>query len=172
MKNLITGLIAIAMLAFSPLPAAKQERDEPEHRYDELQHRHEELDLREREIDLERQELELQFQRQLKQMELAKRKSGLKKFSGKRPCPPPRKMCECAPSRCRQCHCEEMCCIFLVFCLVVHILLAIWVYGDIGERKRGSGLWIVLALITGVLGTLLYVLVRIGDSGGVNRQKK
>lgn len=52
----------------------------------------------------------------------------------------------------------------MAFCGIIHILLAVWVYQDIRKRNSGSGIWIVLALLTGVVGTLLYLLARIGDN--------
>lgn len=51
----------------------------------------------------------------------------------------------------------------LLVVLVVHILVAVWVYMDIRQLNRGSGLWIVIALLTGLLGTLVYAIVRLGD---------
>ena len=55
-------------------------------------------------------------------------------------------------------------CIFImVMCLVVHILVAVWVFQDIRTRGTGSGLWIVIALIAGLLGALVYAVVRLGD---------
>ena len=51
----------------------------------------------------------------------------------------------------------------LLVILVVHILVAVWVYMDIRQLNRGSGLWIVIALLTGLLGTLVYAIVRLGD---------
>jgi hypothetical protein len=47
--------------------------------------------------------------------------------------------------------------------LVVHVLLAVWVFGDIRKRGEGSGIFIVLALLIGIPGTALYLLARIGD---------
>ena len=47
--------------------------------------------------------------------------------------------------------------------LVVWLLLAVWVFQDIRKRNAGSGLWIVVTLLTGLLGAVLYALVRIGD---------
>jgi hypothetical protein len=47
--------------------------------------------------------------------------------------------------------------------VVVHILAAVWVYQDIRQRGCGSGLWVVIALLAGLLGTLVYAVVRIGD---------
>ena len=52
--------------------------------------------------------------------------------------------------------------LFLI-CGVVHILVAIWVYIDIRQLNRGSGIWIVIALLTGLLGALVYAVVRLGD---------
>jgi hypothetical protein len=48
--------------------------------------------------------------------------------------------------------------------VIVHILVAIWVYMDIRQLNRGSGIWIVIALLTGLLGGLVYAIVRIGDA--------
>ncbi len=52
----------------------------------------------------------------------------------------------------------------LLLLLVVHILCAVWVYQDIRQRAGGSGIWIVIALLTGLLGTLVYAVVRLGES--------
>jgi hypothetical protein len=52
----------------------------------------------------------------------------------------------------------------LLLLAVVHILCAVWVYQDIRRRAGGSGLWIVIALLTGLLGTLVYAVVRLGES--------
>ena len=53
---------------------------------------------------------------------------------------------------------------FFILCIVIHILVAVWVYRDIQKRKQGSGIWIVVALLTGLLGVLVYAVVRLGDS--------
>jgi hypothetical protein len=37
---------------------------------------------------------------------------------------------------------------------------------DIRQLNRGSGLWIVIALLTGLLGALVYAVVRLGDARG------
>ena len=51
----------------------------------------------------------------------------------------------------------------LLLIIVVHILLAIWVYMDIRQLNRGSGLWIVLVLLAGLLAAIVYAIVRLGD---------
>jgi len=43
-------------------------------------------------------------------------------------------------------------------------LCAVWVYQDIRRRASGSGIWIVIALLTGLLGTLVYAVVRLGEN--------
>ena len=58
------------------------------------------------------------------------------------------------------------CCILgtiLIVLATIHVLLAIWVFGDIRKRGEGSGLFVVLALLAGIPGTALYLLARIGD---------
>ena len=60
----------------------------------------------------------------------------------------------------------------LLICLVVHILVAVWVYKDIGQRKCGSGLWIWITILAGLLGALVYAVVRIGDNGQTKSRTK
>jgi hypothetical protein len=55
-------------------------------------------------------------------------------------------------------------CLLMTTCVLVHILTAVWVYQDIQRRHVGSGLWIVIALLTGLCGTLVYAVVRLGDA--------
>jgi len=57
--------------------------------------------------------------------------------------------------------------LLLGICVIVRILLAVWVYMDIRQLGRGSGIWIVIVLLAGLLGALVYAVVRIGD----NKQK-
>jgi hypothetical protein len=61
-----------------------------------------------------------------------------------------------------------LCPLFILVSLVIHILLSVWVYKDIRSRNAGSGIWIAIALITGLLGTAVYALTRIGDSKADN----
>lgn len=58
---------------------------------------------------------------------------------------------------------KPICAMLMVMCLVVHILVAVWVFQDIRTRGTGSGIWIVIALIAGLLGALVYAVVRLGD---------
>ena len=47
--------------------------------------------------------------------------------------------------------------------VIINVLLAIWVYKDIRKRNEGSGLWIVITLLAGFFGALLYAIIRLGD---------
>jgi len=50
--------------------------------------------------------------------------------------------------------------------VIINILLAVWVFSDIRKRGEGHGIFIVLALIAGIPGAILYALVRLGDRVG------
>ena len=111
-----------------------------------------ELGQRDRQMDLEEREMELNFQRDMRHLDLEERqltldykRSHLKKKAHYK-------------KRWR----KKMC-FFLTLCLIVHILLTVWVYQDIRRRSSGSGLWIVITLLTGFFGALLYLLARLGD---------
>ncbi len=54
-------------------------------------------------------------------------------------------------------------CLLLLICVIVRILAAVWVYTDIRQLNRGSGIWIVIVLLAGLLGLLVYAVVRLGD---------
>ncbi len=106
--------------------------------------RQQQIQQRKMEIDVEEREIELGFHRQMKELELQQRRNELKG----------RKYHNWKQGKCWG---------LLLLCLIVHVLVAIWVYKDIQQRKTGSGVWIAIALITGLLGTLVYAVVRIGD---------
>jgi len=64
------------------------------------------------------------------------------------------------PPRC----CRLGMAVMLLGMCVIHILLAVWVSKDIRQRNSGSGIWVVIALLAGLMGALVYAVVRIGDS--------
>ena len=53
--------------------------------------------------------------------------------------------------------------LFFLIAIIVSILLAIWVFKDIRQNNSGSGVWIVIVLLTGLLGALVYAVVRLAD---------
>ena len=62
-------------------------------------------------------------------------------------------------------HHKPVAALFFLGCVVVHILVAAWVYKDIRARECGSGIWIAIALLAGLFGALVYAVVRLGDGG-------
>lgn len=100
-----------------------------------------EIKMHERKLELEQRQAEIEFKRRMGELELEKHKLGLEKL--------------------RKAHKPHP---LLLVVLVVNILTAIWVYQDIRQRNHGSGIWIVIALLTGLLGTLVYAVVRLGNS--------
>jgi hypothetical protein len=106
------------------------------------------MEHREREMELEHREAEMGFEREMQQLELEERKTHIER--------------EHAGHRER--HGKKGAAPLLLLILVVHILVAVWVYTDIRKLNSGSGIWIVIALLTGLLGTLVYAVVRMGDA--------
>jgi len=98
------------------------------------------IKLHERKLELEQRQADMEFKRRMGELELEKAKIGLERLrKAGRPHP------------------------ILLIVLVVHILTAVWVYQDIHHRGSGSAIWIVIALLAGLLGTLVYAIVRLGD---------
>ncbi|NQU11555.1 hypothetical protein HQ590_12240 [bacterium] len=58
----------------------------------------------------------------------------------------------------------------MLILIIVHISLAVWVFGDIKKRGEGHGIFIVLALLAGIPAGILYALIRIGDRKPVGPQ--
>lgn len=52
----------------------------------------------------------------------------------------------------------------VLWLLVVNILLTIWVYKDMHEKKISRALWVPIVLLTGLGGALIYAIVRLGDT--------
>lgn len=129
-------LIMVLATMFAPTAVFCQEFEEGED--PEYQ-----MEMRERE--LEQRDAEMDFQRSMQELELEKSRIELERMRGEhkhgRGKPHP----------------------FLLLVIIVHILVAIWVYQDIRKRNAGSGIWIVIALLAGLLGVLVYAVVRLGD---------
>jgi hypothetical protein len=107
-----------------------------------VQPRAQELAVQERELVLQQRQAELNFQREKQNIELERMRLELKSID-KSP--------------------KEGLKALLLVAMVVHILCAVWVYQDIRKLNTISGLWIVIALLTGLLGTLVYAVVRLGE---------
>jgi hypothetical protein len=103
------------------------------------------MHMRKMEMQMQQEEAEMRFQEQMRELELQARRMDLENV-------------ELA-----QVHHKDDMGPLLLICLIVNILTAIWVFQDIRKRGAGSGLWIVIALLTGLIGTLVYAVVRLGE---------
>ena len=53
-----------------------------------------------------------------------------------------------------------ICLVIVVGLLVFSIAIAIWVYRDANERGMSGALWVVVLLVGGIVGLIIYMLVR------------
>lgn len=136
--------MSVLLLSVLAVPAVFSQEFEPEDMEMQVQMHQQQMDLDQRKFDMD-------MERQMKQLDLEQRKREMER----------------ALHDDDDRECEGVLAVLLVICAVVHILVAVWVYMDIRQLNRGSGIWIVIALLTGLLGALVYAVVRIGD----NKQK-
>jgi TolA-binding protein len=120
----------------------------------EVGERMRQLELKKEHMALKQHEEEMDFDNKMREIELKKQHTKLRRQQK------PQKHPACFA------HCHKGRIIPLVIvCFIVNVLVAVWVYQDIRKRNSGSGIWIVIALLTGLLGALVYAVVRIGDTG-------
>ena len=55
-----------------------------------------------------------------------------------------------------------VCLIVVVLLFVIGLLLAIWVYKDAERRGMSGVLWLIVVLIAGIIGLIIYLVVRKG----------
>ncbi len=111
------------------------------------------IQIRSKQLQSEEREAQARFRRKMRELELEERSIEIEQQRN----PQEQK------GHSKGHKCVKM---LLLICFIVHILLAVWVYKDIRQRNAGSGLWIVVVLLTGLLGTLVYAVVRLGDIRG------
>jgi hypothetical protein len=134
--------LSVLLLSMLAVPAVLAQEFEPEDMefQMEMQQRKMDMELRQAKMDMERKMQELDLEQ--RSMELERARHDYDDDDDRR---------------------EGAAGLLLAICLIVHILVAVWVYMDIRQLGRGSGIWIVIALLTGLLGALVYAVIRIGD---------
>jgi hypothetical protein len=133
--------MSILLLSILAVPAVLAQEFEPEDM--EMQ-----LEMHERKMELEQRQAKMDMERKMQELDLEQRRMELERArdddddddEGKGALG-----------------------VLLLICAVVHILVAVWVYMDIRQLNRGSGIWIVIALLTGLMGALVYAIVRLGN---------
>ncbi len=56
--------------------------------------------------------------------------------------------------------CGGAACAFLIIPFIIGIIVAIWVYKDSGKRGMNQTLWLIITLLTGIIGLIIYLVVR------------
>jgi len=138
-RSVLLSVLLVSILACPAVFSQEIEPEDVEFKM-EMQQRKMELEQRQAKMDMERKMQELDLEQRRMEMERALHDDN-------------------DDDR----ECEGAVGLLLALCLIVHILVAVWVYMDIRQLGRGSGIWIVIALLTGLLGALVYAVVRIGD---------
>jgi hypothetical protein len=130
--------LSVLLLSMLVVPSVFSQEPPPDER---------QLHLRQQEMDLQQRQAKMDMEREMQKLDLEQRRKEMERAhedndrEGKGALG-----------------------VLLLICVIVHILVAIWVYMDIRQLNRGSGIWIVIALLTGLLGGLVYAIVRIGDA--------
>ncbi|MHA1607394.1 MAG: PLDc N-terminal domain-containing protein [Candidatus Freyarchaeota archaeon] len=44
--------------------------------------------------------------------------------------------------------------------IIVDVIIAVWVYRDARDRGMEAELWLIIVLLTGILGLIIYLIVR------------
>ena len=55
-----------------------------------------------------------------------------------------------------------MCCMIILIPFIIGILIAVWVYKDASKRGMSGGLWLLIVIILGIIGLIIYLIVRRG----------
>ncbi len=134
----------------------------------ELEARDMELDFerQRRELELEARDMELDFERQRRELELAKMRGQIEAHNKAQQMDWHKKaqMKEKFAQGMDKHHGgKKGCGVFILIAIVVNVLLAVWTYKDIREKTNSSGIWIVVVLLTGLFGAIVYAIVRLGD---------
>ncbi len=120
------------------------------------------IEIRHKQLDIEQRQAEMHFNNEMRKVQLEQKHMELGRDRQMQQTPDAK---ACPGKDYWRGHHQTMkhFCGLMLICMVVHILLTIWVYLDIRHRNAGSGLWIVITLLTGLLGALVYAVARLGD---------
>ncbi|MHC4264718.1 MAG: hypothetical protein ACYSUK_02165 [Planctomycetota bacterium] len=172
MKSYIFIASLLALLISSVVFAQEEPFEEGPGPMEELEHQlnmqEAQLQLQQKKIRLQQQKMELEFWQQKNQIELEKQKlelehqrQGLAEHAGyEEHYDEGEGLAEHAGNKE---HHDDGGGVFIILIFIVHILLAVWVYTDIRKRNSGSGIWIIVVLLTGLFGVIPYAIVRLGN---------
>ena len=149
MKHMAWTVAVVAMfLAAAAQTAAAQENEGPMS--------DEQIEQREIEMDLHNRELELEHEQRLRELDIEQRELEIEQQraeigrvgQGPHDKPPHHKDHG----------------LFILLIIITNILLTVWVFKDMHEKKIGRALWVPIVLLAGVFGAILYAIVRVADT--------
>jgi hypothetical protein len=144
-------LFILTVLTMLLLPTFTLARDHFSADRPPVQNPEQQFRFRHAELEMENRRAEFEFEQQLRELELNKRRLELGQAE--------RRLAFAGAHKDK----KEAKGLFFLICLVIHILLAVWVFKDIKEIGKGSGLWIAIVLLAGLLGAIVYAIVRLGN---------
>ena len=110
------------------------------------------MEMQQRKMDMEHRQVKMDMERKMQELDLQQRRMDME-----------RALHDDDDDDDDDRECEGVLGLILVIAVIIRILLAVWVYMDIRQLGRGSGIWIVIVLLAGLLGALVYAVVRMGD---------
>lgn len=131
--------VSVLLLSMVVVPAVFSQEPPPDER---------QLQLRQQEMDLQQRQAKMDMEREMQKLDIEQRRMKM----------------EHVRAEDKEREGKGALGVLVLICAIVNILVAIWVYMDIRQLNRGSGIWIVIALLTGLFGGLVYAIVRIGDA--------
>ena len=146
MKRYLPAIVLLSMLA-GPVAVCEEEAEAPAPEY--------QMQLQRMELELAREETNVRMEERLAELELEKMQLEIEAMRGEL-------------ARRGGPGCGDPGHLMLII-IAVHVLTAVWVGLDIKARKCGGWLWLPIVIMTGLLGTLVYAIVRIGDGGAKKR---
>ncbi len=135
MTRLLLGVVLLGLLLSTPAWAQEEGPIE------DLEHQ---MQVRKMKMEMESYERQMEHERQMAEMELAQLRAKVEGTDDGRE--------------------GGALALLLIGCAVVRVLVAVWIYQDIRLRNAGSGLWIVLGLLGGLLAALVYAVTRLHDA--------
>ena len=139
MKHTLWMVAVMAMVLGAAARTAAAQEDEELPFEEQIERQMMELELRQRQDEVE-------FERQERELELEQRRAEIDRARGRRP----------------DHHGKHV--FFILLIIITNILLTVWVFKDMNEKKIGRALWVPIVLLAGVFGAILYAIVRIADT--------
>ena len=146
--TVLMAAVAALVLATAAQTAAAQEDEEGS--FDEQMERREvEMELQNRQREFEHEQSMRELDLEERQLEIEQRRAEIDRAHQGPPGKDPH-------------HKDHGILILLV--IITHIVLTVWVFKDMNEKKIGRALWVPIVLLAGVFGAILYAIVRIADT--------